>query len=420
MINFEANNTGQQPLELYLHIPFCVRKCRYCDFLSFPSGEADRQRYVDQLTAEIKTGGKQPELQTREISTVFMGGGTPSLLLPKQTEQILDAIYGSFHVNPAAEISMEANPGTLDEERLLTWKRAGINRLSIGLQSSHDAELKLLGRIHTWQQFLESFRLARKAGFDNINVDLMSALPGQTEKSWEETLRSTVYLGPEHISAYSLIVEEGTPFYDSYGAMEADIEKYGEWDEIPENHRKKYGGLLPLPGEEADRDMYHFTKQFLKENGYGRYEISNYAKQGRECRHNIGYWNGTEYLGLGLGAASLFRDERFHVTRSMEDYLSMTEDDFACRKHHEDREPLTRQAAMEEFMFLGLRLTAGISAADFERRFQRAIEAVYGSALSKFREEGLLEIEGEGDGRRYRLTERGLDVSNYVVAGFLI
>lgn len=402
-------------MELYIHIPFCLRKCRYCDFLSFTAEEEIRRRYVDKLTEEIKNSGKQ-----QEISTVFIGGGTPSLLLPEQTEQLLNAVFGSFSVTSSAEISMEANPGTLDGERLAAWKRAGVNRLSLGLQSSCDEELRMLGRIHTWREFRESFHQARLAGFDNINLDLMSALPGQTEESWKETLREAVLLKPEHISAYSLIIEEGTPFYDSYGAMEADLEKYGEWSEIPERRREKYSGLLPLPGEEADRRMYHFTKEFLRENGYSRYEISNYAKPGRECRHNIGYWDGTDYLGLGLGAASLLTGERFHVTRSMENYLAMTAEDFGRGRQYEDRERLTDRERMEEFMFLGLRLTKGVSAADFERRFGCALESVYGMAVSELQEEELLELAGEGEDRRYRLTERGLDVSNYALAEFLL
>lgn len=383
-------------MELYLHIPFCVKKCLYCDFLSFPetvAGVEMRRQYVDKLAEEIKACGKR--VGSREVTSIFIGGGTPSLLLPEQIRLLMRAIYDSFFVSADAEITIEANPGAFDEERVRCWREEGINRLSLGLQSSHAKELQLLGRIHTYEAFLESFHLARKAGFDNINVDLMSALPGQTLEDYQETLKKVLALSPEHISAYSLIIEEGTPFHELY-------------DESS------------LPDEELDRRMYHETKKELELHGYQRYEISNYARSGRECRHNIGYWNGTDYLGLGIGAASLMDGKRFAVTTSLEQYLSCSTEDFLHGKQYRNEETLTEQERMEEFMFLGLRLIQGVSAADFKRRFGRELESVYWEVLEKLEQDGLICMHGRGETRRFSLTDYGLDVSNYVLSEFLL
>ena len=405
-------------MELYLHIPFCVRKCLYCDFLSFPADGDLRQRYVEQLAAEIRSCGKRfkQRLQPAAISSAFLGGGTPSLLLPDQISLLMEAVRECFTILPEAEITIEANPGAFDEARVRRWREEGINRLSLGLQSSKREELACLGRIHSYEDFLESFCLAREAGFDNINVDVMSALPGQTPESFRQTLEAVAGLNPEHISAYSLIVEEGTPFAQWYGEETAD----GNCSSAKSVDVPGPDVHPPLPGEEADRQMYHETKRCLEAFGYHRYEISNYARPGRECRHNIGYWDGTEYLGLGLGAASLVNGERFTVTRSMEEYLAFTSEELAAGEQYREREVLTQKDRMEEFMFLGLRLTAGVSAAEFERRFGRSLESVYGEVLCRLEEEGLLAMEGRGENRRYRFTELGLDVSNYALAEFLL
>ena len=264
------------PLSLYLHIPFCVRKCRYCDFLSGPQDQETREAYVRSLIREIEEQSVCPRGTC--VDTVFFGGGTPSVLTGGQVAGIMEALKGFFSIREDAEISMEMNPGTADAEKLLAFKRAGINRLSMGVQSMRDDELRTLGRIHTADQARQIYQMARDAGFRNINLDLMSALPGQKISDWEKTLLQTVNLGPEHISAYSLIIEEGTPF----------------------SHMQ----LPQLPTEEEDRAMYHLTKDLLGEYGYRRYEISNYARAGYACRHNCGYWTGHEYLGLGLGASS--------------------------------------------------------------------------------------------------------------------
>ena len=399
-------------LELYIHIPFCVRKCAYCDFLSFPSGEEERERYVERLTEEIEEAGAVSEGYV--ATAIFFGGGTPSVLTPKQTERILNAVKKSFYVAEDAEITTEVNPGTADREKLEAWRQAGINRLSFGLQSTENRELQYLGRIHTMEDFLESYRAAREAGFENINIDLMSALPGQNVSSWEKTLRTVVSLQPEHISAYSLIIEEGTPFCQLFGE---------DGDAAEEKKRRQSLGIPELPDEDAERRMYYDTERILGEAGYHRYEISNYAKLGYECRHNKGYWTGTEYLGLGLGASSYINIrrekgeaakisasgkesgdrrqlERRSNVRDFKTYLSLTRDDFRAGRQIEERELLTNQAMMEEFMFLGLRLTEGISEEEFFRRFSCTLETVYGDVLQE-----LARQEADGEVRERR---RGL------------
>lgn len=376
----------KKEMELYLHIPFCVKKCDYCDFLSFPADESIKREYVETLKREIEKVGER--YRNCQVSTIFVGGGTPSILNSSYIVEIFDVLRRKFHVAGNAEISMEVNPGTVTKEKLSDWRRAGINRLSMGLQSADNRELKRLGRIHTWEDFLESFRRAREEGFSNLNVDLMSALPGQTMDGWMETLKRTAAQEPEHISAYSLIIEEGTPFYERYGG--------------------KKGEAL-LPDEDTDRDMYHKTREFLASCGYERYEISNYAKPGRECRHNIGYWTGVPYLGLGLGAASYIEGIRFSNTRNLKEYLAGKPGD------DRDRQVLTKKEMEEEFFFLGLRLAAGVSLKEFERRFGLTAEEVYPGLMERMVKEGAAVLERD----RFFLTEYGFDVSNYVMAQFL-
>lgn len=406
----------KKELELYLHIPFCVRKCAYCDFLSFPAEKEIQKQYVNCLIEEIR----QFDLaEDYVVSTIFFGGGTPSVLEGSEIMRIMQAIRERFpDIREDAEITIECNPGTLTEEKLQIYQKAGINRLSLGLQSADQEELKLLGRIHTYNQFKENFYLARRIGFANINVDLMSALPGQSEESWQETLRFVCDLEPEHISAYSLIVEEGTPLYEEYGEMCADLEKYGDYASMPKRLQTKYEGCKCLPDEETDRNMYHHTKTTLAKLGYERYEISNYARPGYACRHNIGYWTGVEYLGLGLGASSLVGGKRFQVTADLNRYLVFTKEKLAAGAQYEEIHELSRQERMEEFMFLGLRLTGGVRTAEFERRFGVAMEAVYGEVIERLLKEGLLEASVQTDSH-IRLTEYGLDVSTYALAEFL-
>lgn len=375
-----------ETLELYVHIPFCVKKCSYCDFLSFPQGEEVKRKYVDKLLEEIRlvSGG----YGDHRVPSVFVGGGTPSVLPGAWIEEIFAYLRKYFNIEETAEISLEANPGTISEEKLGAYRRAGINRLSLGLQSSSDRELKALGRIHTYGEFLESFRLARAAGFQNINVDLMCALPGQTVEGFMKTLEKTADLNPEHISAYSLIVEEGTPFYEIYGEGR---------------------GTGLLPDEEEERQMYHKTREFLSSRGYERYEISNYAKKGRECRHNVGYWTGVPYLGLGLGASSYVNGRRFRNESDLEKYLNET------LGKRLDEEILTPEDMQEEFFFVGLRMVQGVSLKQFEETFGVTAEEVYPGLMERFVREGAALLE-EG---RFKLTEYGMDVSNYIMEKFL-
>ena len=378
-------NNGRIPLELYIHIPFCVKKCAYCDFLSAPADRDAREAYVSALLREIRSLPGEYGLDNREVISVFVGGGTPSLLEGIRMKEIMDALREHFLFAPDAEITVEANPGTLDREKLRLYGRSGINRLSLGLQSASDRELRVLGRIHTYGDFLESYRNAREEGFANINVDLISAVPGQTYEDWIRNLRTVAELGPEHISAYSLIIEPGTPF----AQMELD-----------------------LPDEDTEYRMYEDTAAVLEEYGYRQYEISNYAREGFACRHNAGYWKRTEYLGIGLGAASLFEGRRFHNTVDMKEYLADSGRPGAMRK---DMENLTRQDEEEEYMFLGLRMTEGVSESKFEERFREKMTDVYGAVLRKYEKMGLLQKKGDF----WSFTRKGIHVSNGVLADFL-
>lgn len=394
-------------MELYIHIPFCVRKCEYCDFLSFPAEEGIRRRYVDSLLREI--GSYHSNSNKERVSSIFFGGGTPSLLPAEWMGEILHAVRDNFNVEQDAEISMEANPGTVSEEQLRRLREAGINRLSFGLQSSVDGELARLGRIHTFVRFLESYMLARKAGFANVNVDLMFGIPGQTVQSWEATLRKVSALAPEHISAYSLIIEEGTPFFQKYSRIEEKIEEGLTAGELASEERRE--GLPAadyLPDEETERSMYEMVPAVLGEYGYRQYEISNFAKPGYECRHNIGYWTGVPYIGIGLGASSYLGHVRYKNTENLADYLS-------GKWNRAEEEVLTLEDEMAEFMILGLRMTKGVAAADFQKRFGREIGTIYGDVIRQYEENGLL---AEKDGRIF-LTREGLSLSNVVMADFL-
>lgn len=380
----------KKELELYIHIPFCVKKCEYCDFLSLPAGEEDRGKYVEALIREIYSYRQMAG--SYKVVTVFLGGGTPSVLEAGQTEEVFRALYDVFEIDRQAEITTELNPGTVTQEKLELYRRVGINRLSIGLQSADDQELKVLGRIHSFKDFEETYSLARAVGFDNINVDLISAIPGQSVKSWQKTLEAVLDLDPkpEHLSTYSLIIEEGTPFWDVY-----------------EGDRPK-SGALPLPDEEEERTIYHQTKERLENEGYRHYEISNYAGNGYECRHNLGYWERKEYLGVGLGASSLIDNERLRITSDLAEYLN----DPGC---YEEKVHLSRTEQMEEFMFLGLRETAGVSKQKFMDQFACRIEEVYDYEITKLIEDGLLAERNN----RLRLTTKGIDLGNYVFASFI-
>ena len=384
----------QKELELYIHIPFCVKKCSYCDFLSAPATEQTKEAYMAALFAEI--GGRAKDYRDRIVTSVFIGGGTPSLLSGEQIGQLMDHIREQFSLAEDAEITMEVNPGTATAQKLWDFHRAGINRLSIGMQSAQAGELKLLGRIHDFEGFCQVYREAVDAGFMNINVDVMSGLPGQTLASYRDTLEKVLHLEPmpQHISAYSLIVEEGTPF--------AAMAERGE---------------LPLPDEDTERAMYEESIEVLAKYGFHRYEISNYARDGYECRHNVGYWIRRDYLGFGIGAASLVDNVRFQNEKSLGAYLVQPLD---CR---EEEQALTVQDRMEETMFLGLRLIRGVSCEAFAKQYGRTVEEAYGEVIARNVADGLLTVKTEdNNGKEEKflaLTKRGLDLSNYVMAQFL-
>lgn len=395
-------------LSIYIHIPFCVRKCLYCDFLSAPAHDGETEYYVNLLLREIEE--QSIFYGDHRVVSIFLGGGTPSLLPAGETGRILERVRDRFAVAEDAEITIECNPGTVTAEKLANYITHGINRLSIGLQSTEDEELKRIGRIHDYDTFLETYRRAREAGFGNINIDLMAGLPGQSIESYRKTLERVVSLAPEHISAYSLILEEGTPLYVN---------------------RKSY----TFPDEDEDREMYELTEKVLGQAGFWRYEISNYAREGRECRHNMVYWRRGDYAGFGLGASSMVGNVRWKNPDGQADYEAyverMTAVDESRGVYSEETQaeraarmtiagacevqPLTVQEQMEEFMFLGLRLTEGVDLGEFRQYFGKSADEIYGKQIRTFTGQRLMEREGE----RLRLTPRGIDVSNTVFAAFL-
>ncbi|MCI8804413.1 MAG: oxygen-independent coproporphyrinogen III oxidase [Clostridiales bacterium] len=372
---------NKKEISVYIHVPFCVRKCLYCDFNSFPGKEEYFEAYKNAVVSEINAFGKADEYI---VKTIFLGGGTPSVMPREFTGDILNSILSKFKVDPNAEISMEVNPRTVDFDKLKGYREYGVNRLSVGVQSFSERLLKILGRIHDRRDFFECFELIQRAGFKNVNFDLMFALPSQTIDEWEETVKTAVSLSPSHLSVYSLIIEEGTPFFDMY--------KKGELMEV---------------SDEDDRKMYYMAREILKENGFYQYEISNFSKNGFECRHNIVYWKRKEYIGFGLGACSFFDNERRRNNVSLLDYIAG--DWFG------EKEDFTERDAFAEFMFLGLRMTKGVLRKDFYNYFGVNMEAIFGKEIKKLSEQGLLSDDGE----RISLTKRGIDISNVVFREFL-
>lgn len=429
-------------LSLYLHIPFCVRKCKYCDFLSFPSLAETRDRYVDLLAREIQLAGEADAERYGKkypVDTVYFGGGTPSILTAAQSEKLFAALRESYDILPDAEITAECNPGASDMQILCAWKALGVNRLSLGIQSLSDAELIALGRIHTAEDARETYEEARAAGFANISCDLMSALPGQSAESCLASAEALCKMGPEHISSYSLIIEPGTPFYHLYGPN-ADLAA------------AESGGYLPLPDEDTERRMYWETGELLASYGYRHYEISNYAKPGRESLHNTGYWKGHAYRGLGLGASSYLGGYRFRNTCDFLAYEKALSGNItgeqpggtapagnaqqgtaaetsdapgkSAENHaaailnalHREVTKETENDRIEEFLFLGLRMTDGVSEDVFRRTFGREITEVYGDIPGRQEREGLIERK---NGRVF-LTPRGTDISNTVMADYIL
>lgn len=374
-------------ISLYIHIPFCAQKCLYCDFPSFARKDHLRKAYIETLNKEIIN--LREKHNNLEINTIFIGGGTPSVLESNELECLLKEI-AKLNMAKDIEYSMECNPGNLTEEKLEVMKKYGVNRISMGLQAKQDNLLKGLGRIHNYKTFKENFLLAKKVGFNNINVDLMFGLPNQRLNEWEETLREIISLDPAHISAYSLIIEEGTAFYNLY-----------------ENDK------LKLPTEEEERKMYHLAKKILEENGFNQYEISNYAKEGKECRHNLAYWNMDNWIGVGSAAASYINGKRIKNISSVEEYInSINENGEAVEEIINN----SKNDNMEEFMFMGLRKINGIDENEFKKRFSMNINDVYGEILNKYIDEGLL-IRDSG---RIFLSEKGIEISNIIMADFLL
>jgi oxygen-independent coproporphyrinogen-3 oxidase len=386
----------KKDLELYIHIPFCAQKCRYCDFLSYSAAPKVREAYVKALLSEIIASAQ--EYSRYHVRSIFIGGGTPSLLPGKAIETIMQTLYDSFPINTDAEITIEANPGTLDTEKLQAYLRSGINRLSLGLQSADDDELQLLGRIHTYEQFCESYTQARQMGFTNINVDLMNALPMQTRERFQMTLSKVLTQNPppEHISVYGLMLEEETPFWTAF----------------------QEGTLPPLPEEDVECAMLDDTIRNLRQHGYHRYEISNYAKEGKECRHNNGYWERYPYAGFGLGAASLIGNTRYSNTKDPNRYLLCANQPNLIR---ENIQPLTKQEQIEETLFLGLRCSSGITSGAFQEEFGVTLDHLYAAVIERNKKEELIEtIPLTPSEYRIRLTPKGMQLSNIVLAQFLL
>lgn len=452
---------NKNELGIYIHIPFCVHKCIYCDFLSSPADVHTRKQYVRALINEIyltregKCANKliknvmqgdntsyedmeeqavngltsdyalydtvcmadyEKTIMQEDISgcvddiksenghivtSIFIGGGTPSAIDAEDISDILDAVRKNYNVSDKAEITIECNPGTMDKKKAVIYRKAGINRISFGLQSTDNNELRMLGRIHTYEQFMESYKIAREAGFDNINIDLMSALPGQTMESFKAVLEKALSLGAEHISVYSLIVEEGTRLSDNI-------------DSFP-----------PIPSDDEDRQMYYMTKEMLSSYGYEQYEISNYAQKGYECKHNLKYWERCDYLGFGIGAASLYGGRRYTNISDIGRYMDvLAEITNALDKSYvnellqirTDMEELSKEDEMSEYMFLGLRKTKGIDITDFKEEFGTDIKDIFGEAIEDNIASGLL----IHDGNCLYLSKRGIDISNTVMSDFIL
>mgnify|MGYP005763315973 FL=1 len=383
---------------LYIHIPFCKQKCQYCDFKSYAGKENLIDTYIRWLEFELKGVGEGNRLDYENnlddlavVKSIYIGGGTPSFIDGKYIEEILSIANEYYTVDDNAEITIEVNPGTIDKDKFETYLRSGINRISIGLQSTHDRLLKELGRIHTYEDFLNTYNLARSVGFKNINVDLMLGLPNQSLQDLEESLKEIIKLNPEHISVYSLIIEEGTLFY-----------KKLEMNEIV------------LPDDELERKMYWGTKKKLENAGYVHYEISNFAKPGFESKHNLSCWNQEEYIGIGVAAHSYTNDVRYSNIDSIEEYIKNYEEDNETDNFvfHEKQ---TKISKMKEFMMLGLRKIQGIRIQDFKNKFGENPIYLYRKELEKLVNEELLEIDGD----IIKLTNKGIDLANLVWEEFV-
>ena len=381
-------------LGIYVHIPFCAKKCNYCDFYSLSTGEEEKKAYVEALKREIRLLAGRVSDDYR-VYTIYFGGGTPSIIKAYYIKEILDEIKSGFKLfsdDFYPEITIECNPKTVDMEKLAVYREAGINRISLGLQSTDNDELRLLGRIHTYEDFLYSYEMVRNSGFTNVNIDLMSAIPNQKISTYEKSLDELIRLNPEHISSYSLIIEEGTNFYKKYSENAPFVKD--------------------LPSEDEDRAMYELTAAKLKDAGYKRYEISNYAKKGCHSRHNTSYWERVPYLGFGVGASSLFENERYDNVANLKEYIKNA----GISEIRKNVTKLSLDDEMSEYMFLGLRLTGGVSKSMFAEKFTFTVDEVFGEIIKKHINNELL-IE---NGDFLKLSDRGFDISNYVLSDFLL
>ena len=376
---------------IYIHIPFCKRKCEYCDFISYSQKESFVEKYVDALIKSIENTKQNINMKYYKVNTIYIGGGTPSFINSKYIVKILEKVREVFNVSDNAEITIELNPGTVNEEKIKDYKNAGINRVSIGLQAVQDDLLKMLGRIHTYSEFENTYNLIQKNGFKNINVDLMLGLPNQTIDNIEESVKKIVSLNPNHISVYSLIVEEGTP-----------IEK------------KITSGILNLPEEDLERKMYYKVKELLEEIGYNHYEISNFAKKGFESKHNMNCWNQEEYLGFGLASHSYFENKRFSNIENLDEYIKNIEEN-NFDKNIIVHEIQNEEAKKKEYMLLGLRKIEGVSISKFEQKFRIHPLFYFRFEISKLEEEGLIEVDLDN----IKLTQKGLDFANLVWEEFV-
>ena len=370
---------------VYIHIPFCKRKCYYCDFVSYPEKYELQEKYIDKVIQEIEENKKI--LQDNNVTTIYIGGGTPSSIKPELIKRILNEIYNYTEINNIKEITIEVNPGTATKNNLQLYKNCGINRISIGLQSTNNDILNKIGRIHNFNQFLDTYKWTREAGFKNINVDLMIGIPNQTIDDVKTSLEKVVSLKPEHISVYSLIVEDETP-------MKKLIES----------------GKLKLPDEEDERNQYKYTKNFLELNGYKHYEISNFAKPGFESKHNLNCWEQKQYIGLGVAAHSYINGVRYSNTISLEEYLNKDSKDI--KEIHETQ---TIDDMKKEYMLLGLRKIDGVQISKFEEKFGENPIYLFKNELKKLIQEGLLIIDLDN----IKLTEKGLDLANIVWEEFV-
>ena len=376
---------------IYIHIPFCKQKCEYCDFISYSQKENLVEKYIIALIKSIEYSKKNLNMKNYKVNTIYIGGGTPSFINSKYIIKIIEKVRECFNVSKNAEITIELNPGTVNEEKVIDYKNAGINRVSIGLQAVQDNLLKMLGRIHTFEEFENTYDLIVKNNFKNINVDLMLGLPNQTIENIEESVQKIISLNPNHISVYSLIVEEGTPI-----------------------ERKITNGILNLPEEDLERKMYYKVKELLEKNNYNHYEISNFAKKGFESKHNMNCWNQEEYLGFGLASHSYFENKRFSNIENLDEYIKNIEEN-NFDKNIIVHEIQSEEAKKKEYMLLGLRKIEGVSISKFEQKFRIHPLFYFRFEISKLEEENLIEVDLDN----IKLTKRGLDLANIVWSEFI-